>query len=42
MSWHGLDYSISGQGQVAGAFGSGNEPSISIKFGGFLDLLRMY
>ena len=42
--WYGgmeLDCSGSGQGQVADAFGSGNEPSSPIKCGEFLDLLRM-
>jgi len=34
---HGLDRSGSGQGQVAGIFECGNEPSGSIKYREFLD-----
>jgi hypothetical protein len=35
--WYGLDYSGSGYGQVACFCKCGNEPSNSIKFGGFFD-----
>jgi hypothetical protein len=34
---YGLDRTVSGEGQVAGACECGNEPSGSIKFGEFLD-----
>ena len=34
---HGLDYCGSGQGQVAGWCGCGDEPTGSIKCGEFLD-----
>jgi hypothetical protein len=38
MGWgHGRSWSGSGQGQVAGTCYRGNEPSDSIKCGGFLD-----
>jgi hypothetical protein len=37
---HWLDWSGSGQGQVAGACECGNEPSGSIKCNEFLDCLR--
>ena len=41
VGWgHGLDSSGSGQGQLVGSFGFGNEPSGSIKYGEFLDWLR--
>jgi len=34
---HGLDLPGSGQGQVAGSYKRGNEPSGSTKCGAFLD-----
>jgi len=37
---NGLDWSDSGQGQVAGSCDCGNEPSGYIKCGKFLDWLR--
>ena len=37
---HGLDLSGSGEGQVAGSFECGDEPSGSIKCGEFFDQLR--
>ena len=37
---HGLDRSGSGYGQVAGLRECGNEPSVSIKCGEFLEELR--
>ena len=37
---HGMDWSGSGYGQVAGSCKRGNEHSGSIKCGEFLDLLR--
>jgi hypothetical protein len=38
VGWkHGLDGSGSRQGQVAGCFECGNEPSDSIKYGEFLE-----
>jgi hypothetical protein len=37
MGGHGLDRSGSGQGQVAGSYECGNEPSGSIKCGEFLE-----
>jgi len=40
MGKHGLDWSGSGQGQVAGACECGNEPPDSIKSEEFLDQLR--
>jgi hypothetical protein len=38
----GLDVCGSGQGSVTGSFGHGNEPSVSIKGGEFLDYLSDY
>ena len=40
MWGYGLDQAGSGQGQVAGTFECGNEPSGSVKCGEFLDQLR--
>jgi len=40
MWGYGLDQTGSGQGQVAGTFECGNEPSGYIKCGEFLDWLR--
>jgi len=40
MCGYGLDRAGSGQGQVAGLCECGNEPSVSIKCGKFLDWLR--
>jgi hypothetical protein len=40
MEGQELECCGSGQGQVAGACECGNEPSGSIKCGGFLDWLR--
>jgi hypothetical protein len=38
LRWgHGLDRAGSGQGQLAGTYDCGNEPSFSIKCGEFLD-----
>jgi len=38
LGWgHGMDWSGSGQGQVAGTWKFGNKPSASIKCGEFLD-----
>ena len=40
MWGYGLDRVGSGQGQVAGTFECGNEPSGYVKFGEFLDWVR--
>jgi len=37
---HGLDRSVTGQGQVASCCKLGNESSVSVKCGEFLDWLR--
>jgi len=37
VGWHGLDWSVSGYGWVAGTCKRGNEPPGSIKCGEFLD-----
>ena len=42
MGSHELDWSGSGQGQVAGACECRNEPSVSIKSGEFLEWLRTF
>jgi hypothetical protein len=39
VGWRGLDASGSGYGPVAGSCGHGNEPSGSIKRGGFRNQL---
>ena len=40
MLGYGLDRAGLGWGQVAGCCECGNEPSVSIKFGEFLDWLK--